>query len=54
MSQPRAEQMRLPSGYGEPTKLLQWDDVRRDLEKAQVYWIAWNTLFEDATRFIFD
>jgi hypothetical protein len=32
--------MRLPSGYGEPTRLLGWDDVSADLERAQVYWVA--------------
>ena len=37
---PLAEQMPLPPDYGKPTKILPWADVRRDLEEAQVYWVA--------------
>jgi hypothetical protein len=38
--EPKAEQMILPSGYGEPKKILNWPDVRRDLEDAPTYWVA--------------
>ncbi len=34
------EQIKLPPGYGEPKKILQWPDVRKDLEEAPVYWVA--------------
>jgi hypothetical protein len=38
--EPKIEQMILPSGYGEPKKILKWADVRRDLEDAASYWVA--------------
>ena len=37
---PVVEQMALPAEYGKPNKILRWEDVRRDLEEAQVYWVA--------------
>ena len=38
--EPFVEQLPLPADYGRPSKTLRWDDVRRDLEEAQVYWVA--------------
>jgi pyridoxamine 5'-phosphate oxidase-like protein len=38
--EPVVEQLKLPSGYGNPKKRLAWADVRRDLEDAPVYWVA--------------
>ena len=38
--EPRVEQLDLPSDYGNPGKVLDWADVRRDLEEAPVYWVA--------------
>jgi nitroimidazol reductase NimA-like FMN-containing flavoprotein (pyridoxamine 5'-phosphate oxidase superfamily) len=37
---PLVEQLSLPEVYGKPSKLLRWEDVRRDLEEAPVYWVA--------------
>ena len=37
---PIAEQLRLPTGYGRPSKLLAWETVRRRLEEAEHYWLA--------------
>ena len=37
---PKIEQLPLPEVYGKPSKLLRWEDVRRDLEEAPVYWVA--------------
>ena len=38
--EPRVEQLGLPAEYGKPTKILAWDDVRKDLEDAPVYWVS--------------
>ena len=40
MTEPRVEQMPLPSEYGEPTKKLAWPEVRAELERAPTYWVA--------------
>ncbi len=37
---PRAEQLDLPPEYGSPSRLLDWDVVRRRLEQAPHYWLA--------------
>ena len=37
---PRAEQLDLPEGYGNPQTVLEWDAVRRELEDATQYWVA--------------
>ena len=36
----RAEQVRLPDGYGTPSTLLEWDGVAARLEGAAHYWLA--------------
>jgi nitroimidazol reductase NimA-like FMN-containing flavoprotein (pyridoxamine 5'-phosphate oxidase superfamily) len=40
MGEPRAEQLPLPKVYGSPKKILSWEDVKKDLEDAPVYWVA--------------
>lgn len=40
MTEPIAEQLDLPPEYGKPNKLLDWADVRAELEAAPVYWVA--------------
>jgi|GEM_PF-717145 len=37
---PKVEQLDLPEGYGNPSSLLHWDAVRRELEEAPQYWVA--------------
>lgn len=37
---PTARQMKLPPGYGNPRKVLEWSDVARELEEAPQYWVA--------------
>lgn len=37
---PVAEQLALPPDYGNPKKMVAWEDVRRDLEEAPQYWVA--------------
>jgi hypothetical protein len=34
------EQLDLPPDYGSPSETLVWDDVRKKLEEATVYWVA--------------
>lgn len=36
----RVERLRLPEGYGTPSKLLGWDGVAARLEGAAHYWLA--------------
>ncbi|HVL81863.1 MAG TPA: pyridoxamine 5'-phosphate oxidase family protein, partial [Actinomycetota bacterium] len=40
MVDPIGELMRLPEGYGAPTRTLEWAHIRRKLETAPVYWVA--------------
>jgi hypothetical protein len=40
MPSPRVEQLDLPPDYGSPSETLDWDDVRKKLEDAFVYWVA--------------
>ena len=37
---PRVEQLGLPKGYGNPKKLLRWDDVEKQLVESRVYWLG--------------
>ena len=37
---PLVEQLDLPRDYGSPSETLDWDDVRKELEEATVYWVA--------------
>jgi nitroimidazol reductase NimA-like FMN-containing flavoprotein (pyridoxamine 5'-phosphate oxidase superfamily) len=37
---PRAEQMDVPSEYGSPSRLLDWDAVTARLAEAKHYWLA--------------
>ena len=37
MTEPITEQLDLPPEYGKPNKLLDWADVRAELEAAPVY-----------------
>jgi nitroimidazol reductase NimA-like FMN-containing flavoprotein (pyridoxamine 5'-phosphate oxidase superfamily) len=36
----RAEQLTLPPEYGTPSRVLDWDEVRRRLEESAHYWFA--------------
>ena len=36
----RVEQMQLPSEYGTPSRVLEWDDVYARLTAAKQYWLA--------------
>ncbi len=37
---PAVEQLDLPEGYGDPSHILDWVDIRQELEAAQTYWIT--------------
>jgi nitroimidazol reductase NimA-like FMN-containing flavoprotein (pyridoxamine 5'-phosphate oxidase superfamily) len=37
---PRSTLLRLPAGYGTPTRLLDWADVERRLAASEHYWVA--------------
>jgi nitroimidazol reductase NimA-like FMN-containing flavoprotein (pyridoxamine 5'-phosphate oxidase superfamily) len=41
-TEPRAEKLALPAGYGDTTTTLSWDSVRGQLTEAKQYWIALN------------
>lgn len=36
----RTEQIRFPEGYGTPSELLAWEDVRQQLVEAKQFWFA--------------
>ncbi|MBG6095329.1 pyridoxamine 5'-phosphate oxidase family protein [Nocardioides luteus] len=36
----RTEQVRFPKGYGTPSELLAWEDVRQRLVEAKQFWFA--------------
>src|SRR5262249_26045804 len=36
----RTEQLALPEGYGNPSRVLDFSDIRRSLEDAKQYWIS--------------
>lgn len=36
----RTEQIRFPEGYGTPSELLGWEDVRQQLVEAKQFWFA--------------
>ncbi|HVE75621.1 MAG TPA: pyridoxamine 5'-phosphate oxidase family protein [Actinomycetota bacterium] len=38
--QPQGEHLKLPPGYGNPSKRLVWETVSKKLHEAQVYWFA--------------
>lgn len=38
--EPITEQLDLPEGYGNPDKTLGWEEVRKELEAAQTYWVT--------------
>jgi Pyridoxamine 5'-phosphate oxidase len=38
--EPVAAQLQLPEGYGTPSRLLAWIEVRQRLEAAEQYWLA--------------
>lgn len=38
--EPYVEQMKLPEGYGEPSRTLEWEQVEAKLELAPVYWLS--------------
>ena len=40
MTQPVVEQLKLPSEYGKPSRLVEWSAVEAKLEAALVYWLA--------------
>jgi hypothetical protein len=36
----RTEQIRFPEGYGTPSELMAWEDVRQQLVEAKQFWFA--------------
>ena len=39
-SEPSGEQLRIPTEYGTPSRILSWPEVRAKLEEASNYWLA--------------
>jgi nitroimidazol reductase NimA-like FMN-containing flavoprotein (pyridoxamine 5'-phosphate oxidase superfamily) len=40
MKEPKVERLDIPKEYGDPKKLLTWEEVRSKLEKERTYWVA--------------